>query len=93
MAYDVEFTDTFGGEANYCWVRRYVIPDDKITAKYGTPAYRRQLVAAAKALCGLTGVRCNVTNYGDMIDIRPRGGACVVFVSWRDAPDTTEEEG
>jgi hypothetical protein len=23
--YAVEVTDTFGGEANYCWVRRYTI--------------------------------------------------------------------
>lgn len=21
--YEIEITDTFGGEANYCWVRRY----------------------------------------------------------------------
>ena len=23
--YDVEITDTFGGEANYCWVKRYTV--------------------------------------------------------------------
>lgn len=23
--YFVEVTDTFGGEANYCWVRRYKV--------------------------------------------------------------------
>ena len=22
MTYDIEYTDTFGGEANYCWVKR-----------------------------------------------------------------------
>jgi hypothetical protein len=23
--YSVEFTDTFGGEANYCWINRYTV--------------------------------------------------------------------
>lgn len=23
--YDIEWTDTFGGEANYCWTERYTI--------------------------------------------------------------------
>jgi len=23
--FDIEVTDTFGGEANYCWVRRYQV--------------------------------------------------------------------
>ena len=23
MLFNIEVTDTFGGEANYCWVRRY----------------------------------------------------------------------
>jgi hypothetical protein len=25
MKYDIEVTDTFGGEANYCWVRRFSV--------------------------------------------------------------------
>jgi hypothetical protein len=25
MQYDIEMTDTFAGEANYCWVRRATI--------------------------------------------------------------------
>ena len=25
MIYQVEFTDTFGGEANYCWAKRYLV--------------------------------------------------------------------
>jgi hypothetical protein len=81
MAYAVEQTDTFGGEANYCWVRRYTIAG-------GDNVSRRALVRRAKALCGLTGVRCDVSDYGDTIDIRPRGMAQVVFVNWQD--DATE---
>lgn len=41
----------------------------------------RALVRRAKAWAGLTGGRCNVSNYGDMIDIRPRGSCTVLFVS------------
>ena len=25
QTWDIEITDTFGGEANYCWVRRYQV--------------------------------------------------------------------
>lgn len=80
MPYEVEHTDTFGGEANYCWVRRYEIEakgaDDQ--------AQRRSLVRQAKALCGLTGVRCKVDDFGDMIRIQPQGICQVIFVTWKD---------
>lgn len=49
--WDVELTDTFGGEANYSWVRRdqLALPQD---------ASRRSIITAAKAALGLTGCRC-----------------------------------
>ena len=72
--YQVEHTDTFGGEANYCWVNRYTIAD-------GT---RLQKVRAAKRITGLTGHRCVVSDFGDMLEIRPVGICQVVFVSWID---------
>jgi hypothetical protein len=52
--WDVELTDTFGGEANYSWVRRdqLVLPQD---------ASRRQIVTAAKAALGLTGATADRT--------------------------------
>lgn len=28
--YNIEITDTFGGEANYCWVRRYTVKASSI---------------------------------------------------------------
>ena len=83
MAFEVEHTDTFGGEANYCWVRRYTItPPDHIADD--RQKSRRWLVRQAKALCGLTGVRSIVSDYGDMLEIRPRGICQVVFVNWSD---------
>lgn len=90
MPYQVEVTDTFGGEANYSWVRRYTI--EAPTADYGTPAYRRTLVRRAKAAAGWAGLRCTVNDYGDMLDIRPRGACWVAFVNWVDADTTSEAE-
>lgn len=78
MSYRVEHTDTFGGEANYCWVRRYDIPDRK---KGWT---RRALVRKTKALTGLTRHRCETFDAGDMIEIRPRRMAQVIFITWKE---------
>lgn len=67
----VEVTDTFGGEANYAWVRRYAIAD-------GT---RRALVRRAKRAAGWTGIRCAVSEYGDTIEVRPAGLCQVMFIT------------
>lgn len=69
-AYDYEYTDTFGGEANYAWVRR------------GTVRARSMLgaVRAAKRAVGLSGVRCRRDDYGDSVDLRPHGMCVVLFV-------------
>lgn len=73
--YDCELTDTFGGEANYSWVRRATVQADT----------DRQLVRRAKAALGLTGVRCRTSSYGDLIELRPCGSATVAFITYRDA--------
>lgn len=76
--YDIEVTDTFGGEANYCWVKR------------GTTraATRRGQIEAAKRLAGWTDwCRVKVEDYGDQLVIRPTttSGVCqIAFVTWRD---------
>lgn len=94
--YQLEITDTFGGEANYSWLRRHSLTMPDLT-HYGydgsqgyakaNKSYRRQLVKKAKALAGWTGLRCEVTDFGDTIEIRPRGACLVAFVNW------TEEQG
>lgn len=93
--YDVEYTDTFGGEANYCWVRHYTITMPELT-HYGYAestdgsyfkakrAYNRRLMVLAKAACGLTGVRGRKEDYGDMVAFYPNGKATVMFITWRD---------
>ena len=73
--WNLEHTDTFGGEANYCWVNRA-----EIEAK--TDA---QVIRAAKRFAGFTGMRCRTDKYGDTIQITPIGrhAPCMtVFATW-----------
>lgn len=93
MSYDVEVTDTYGGESNYSWVRRYIVD--------GNPNHL-SVVRQAKKLAGWTGQRCEVSDSGDQITLRPigRGAPCwIMFITWRDisnpyrhAPDHDEAE-
>jgi len=70
----IELTDTFGGEANYSWVKRFEIKDESLTDL--------QLVRKAKKLAGLNGVRCNKSEYGDLIELKPYGINMVLFITW-----------
>jgi hypothetical protein len=91
--YQIEVTDTFGGEANYSWVKRETIAMPELT-HYGydgstnyvkaNTAYRRQLVRKAKAVAGWTGWRCEIDHHGDFITIKPRNACMVAFVEWKD---------
>jgi hypothetical protein len=94
--YEIEITDTFGGEANYSWLRRHSFAMPEMTY-YGydgsqgyckaAKTYRRELVKRAKALAGWTGARCEVSDFGDTIEIRPRGACVVAFVTWKEGED------
>lgn len=72
---DIEHTDTFGGKANYSWVNRSELD---IPESYS----RSWIVRKVKEHVGLTGVRCNVEDYGDMLAIRPAGMCEVIFVTY-----------
>lgn len=88
VAYQVEVTDTFGGDANYSWVRRYTI--ETPTCEYRDPAYSRTLVRRAKAAAGWTGLRCATYSHGDQIEVRPTGrrAPCwVMFITWNDGDE------
>jgi len=74
VRWNVEMTDTMGGEANYSWVRRG-------TTILSQDATRRQIVRAVKAELGITGVRCKTFDCGDMIEIRPLGECVVAFAT------------
>lgn len=94
QTYDVEYTDTFGGEANYCWVRRATVSMPELTHyRYdgGTNyvktnrVHRRELMRRAKAAVGLTGVRGGTSDMGGMLEFRPYRSATVMFVIYREA--------
>jgi hypothetical protein len=72
--YNVEVTDTFGGEANYCWVHRH-------TFEAPADATQATLVRRAKALEGWTGIKCDTSEIGECIDVRPRRAAMVMFIT------------
>lgn len=73
MGYQIEITDTFGGEANYSWVRRHSIEMPGKTTDLA-------LVRRAKRKAEWNGIRCKVSRYGDTIEIRPVGMCCVLFI-------------
>lgn len=70
-----EYTDTFGGESNYSWVKRGTIETDD---------FKKALRLAKKEL-GLTGMRGRITmNCGDMIAWVPYGHCTILFISWEE---------
>lgn len=73
MKFDVTYTDTFGGEANYSWTRKATIeaPED---------CKNSLLVRRAKAALGING-RSRTEDWGDCVAIYPQGECTVVFVS------------
>jgi hypothetical protein len=78
MAYFAEYTDTFGGETNYSWVRRVYVE----TADNANQALRK-----ARGELGLTGVRGDiVADYGDEKHWKPRGCCTLLMVRWDDTP-------
>lgn len=99
MAYEIEYTDTFGGEANYSWVRRAVATMPELT-HYGYDGgtnyvranriYQRELMRKAKAEMGLTNVRGRTYWHGDRGEFRPYRSCTVMFVTWCDRAESDE---
>jgi len=73
---NIEVTDTFGGEANYCWVKRGTTRAQS----------RRGIIRAVKDLAGWTNwCRVKVEDLGDTLIVRPTttsGVNQVAFVTW-----------
>tara|TARA_B100001173_G_C16011579_1_gene557971 strand:- start:1335 stop:1568 length:234 start_codon:yes stop_codon:yes gene_type:complete len=74
MKYLCEHTDTFGGEANYSWVQR-----EELTLSDNVSDL--SLVRAAKSALGLSGVRCQRSEVGESIELRPHGHCSIVFIT------------
>lgn len=77
MIFQIEYTDTFGGEANYSWVRRKTL---EAANDISTPELKR----LAKGAMGLSGTRGVWSEYGDTMEFKPRGMCTVMFVTFRE---------
>lgn len=77
VLWEAEHTDTFGGEANYCWVRR---------ARFYVPRSltQRGISRRGKAALGLTGARTKTHWYGDEARLDLAGLCQVVFLTYVD---------
>ncbi len=71
FTFECEYTDTFGGEPNYCWVNRF-----KVQAETMAGAVRK-----AKAHVGLTGVRCRREDLTDYVALYPNGCNTALFIN------------
>lgn len=92
--YEVEYTDTFAGEANYSWVERDTITMPELT-HYGytgstdgsfaraNRVANREMMKRAKAAVGLTGVRGRTYHHGDASEFRPYRMCTVLFVTFK----------
>lgn len=76
MSTTIEHTDTFGGEANYCWAKRWHLNREMSDLA---------LVRLAKELTGLTGIPCRREDMGDSIALYPRGICQVVFIAYAES--------
>lgn len=75
VTWNVEYTDTFGGDANYSWVRR-----DDIEMSCG--ASERAIMRKAKAAMGISGMRGRTYWHGDSAEFRPYRSCTVMFVQF-----------
>jgi hypothetical protein len=73
--WQVELTDTFGGEANYSWVKR-----GEFEAVEGES--QRSIMRKAKAAVGMTRLRGRTYSFGNGYEFRPFGLCQVMFVNW-----------
>jgi hypothetical protein len=85
--YDVEMTDTFGGEANYDWVKRVVVPVTQSTYRMGNVVKERnyrenRIRRATKKALGISGMPGRWENHGDYIVFRPYKLCQIMFVAW-----------
>lgn len=93
QTFDVELTDTFGGDANYSWVERasVIMPELTHYGYDGLLGYaranrrmERSLMRRAKAAMGLTNMRGRREDWGDTIAFFPYRTNMVMFVSFRE---------
>lgn len=74
MSYEmeVEYTDTFGGEANYCWVRRELL-------HFSEGASKAHVKRRLKAAMRITGMGGKWSDHGDQLEFRPYGTQTILM--------------
>ena len=82
--YQLEYTDTFAGEANYSWVTRrgLTVSEPQGEGAKARKEYDRRVKREAKAAVSLTGIRGQWSEYGDTMEFRPSGMCRVLFVTF-----------
>jgi hypothetical protein len=75
MTVRFELTDTFGGQANYSWVKRGEF-------EMASDATQSQIMRRVKAELDLTNVRCYTENVGDTLTFKPSGCCMIGFVTF-----------
>jgi hypothetical protein len=76
-AWDVEVTDTMGGDANYSWVKRYTFRAPKT-------ASNREVMRRAKRAADFTNARGRTESHGDVFAFYPSGLCVVMFVNFKE---------
>ena len=89
MIFEYEYTDTFAGEANYCWVKRGTVSVPELT-HYGydgsngcskaNAMQTRELIKRVKRELGIT-ARHRKTDYGDMVRLDFPSTVCFIQYS------------
>lgn len=67
-----EYTDTFGGEANYCWVTR-------ATVNLPEGASAATISRRIKAALGISGMKGRAYQDGDRWEFRPYNSCTIAF--------------
>ena len=73
MVMRIEYTDTFGGEANYSWCRRAEL-------EFPEGASERSIIRALKAEVGFVG-RHRKSSYGEEVRLDEVGASRVAFIT------------
>jgi hypothetical protein len=73
MRVSYEYTDTFGGEANYSWCRR---------GSFNCGGSDLSIIRRVKKELGLNGVKCRKEDNGDLVTLIPIGSNTIVFISF-----------
>lgn len=69
--YHYKYTNTFGGEFNYAWLR-----SGRVEAKSQLAAVRK-----IKAMLGLSGVKCKREEWHEGMSLKPSGSCTIVVIT------------